>query len=193
VNVPTVNLLPTGRLQQTLKIPEALGGFLVEHDYSHRTGTGPGRSGLRSSNSEERTSSLQALAIAKEQELWKTKLAHHAKSFWYPYATLRNIPVLEQLLRGVGLDLLELCRGDYGRVADIGAADGDLAFLLEELGFSVDLIDNEYTNLNKLDGARILKRALNSSVTIHSMISTRDLNPSARNTMPSSYLVSSIT
>jgi len=77
--------------------------------------------------------------------------------------------VLEPLLAGVGLDLLELCRGTYGRVADVGAADGDLAFFLEELGFSVDVVDNEYTNFNKLEGARILKKALNSSVTIHSI------------------------
>ena len=67
--------------------------------------------------------------------------------------------MLERLLAGVGLDLLKLCRGESGRVADIGAADGDLAFFLEELGFSVDVIDNEYTNFNKLDGIRILKKA----------------------------------
>ena len=112
---------------------------------------------------------MRELALTKEQELWKTKLAHRPKPFWYPYATLRNIPVLERVLAGVGLDLLELCRGKYGRIADIGAADGDLAFFLEELGFSVDVIDYEYTNFNKLDGARILKKALNSSVTIRSI------------------------
>ena len=36
-------------------------------------------------------------------------------------------------LASVGLDLLALCRGKYGRVADVGTADGDLAFFLEEL------------------------------------------------------------
>jgi hypothetical protein len=35
---------------------------------------------------------------------------------------------LERLLASGGLDVLELCRGKYGGVADIGAADGDLAF-----------------------------------------------------------------
>ena len=97
------------------------------------------------------------------------KLGYHPKPFWYPYATLQNIPVLERLLTKVELDLLELCRGKYRRVADIGTADGDLAFFLEELGFSVDAMDNEHTNFNKLDGARILKEALNSSVTIRSI------------------------
>ena len=76
---------------------------------------------------------------------------------------------MEQLLAGAGLDLLDLCRGKYGRVADIGAADGDLAFFLEELGFSVDAVDNDYTNFNKLEGVRILKNALNSPVTIRSI------------------------
>ena len=160
-----MKLLSRGLPQQASKISEALGKFLVEHNPLARLNRDSGRS----YNARGRTPSLRELALTKEQELWKTKLAYRPKSFWYPYATLRNVPVLEQLLAEVGFDLLDLCRGKYGRIADIGTADGDLAFFLEELGFSVDLIDNEYTNLNKLDGARILKRALNSSVTIHSI------------------------
>jgi tRNA (mo5U34)-methyltransferase len=82
---------------------------------------------------------------------------------------LRNLPLLARLLARGGLDLLELCRGKYGRVADIGSADGDLAFFLQELGFSVDVVDNEYTNFNRLEGVRILKKAVNSSATIRSI------------------------
>jgi tRNA (mo5U34)-methyltransferase len=115
------------------------------------------------------TSSLDELAIAIEESLWKIKLAHRAKSFWYPYSTLQNIAVLAQLSTMAGLDLLQLCRGPRGKVADIGAADGDLAFFLEKMGLSIDVIDNEYTNFNRLEGARILKEALNSSVTIRSV------------------------
>lgn len=114
-------------------------------------------------------SSLHDLAVTTEQSLWKIKLAHRPKSFWYPYATLRNIAVLERLLATVGLNLLELCEGEHGKIADIGAADGDLAFFLERLGFSVDVIDNESTNFNRLEGARILKAALNSPVGIRSV------------------------
>lgn len=77
--------------------------------------------------------------------------------------------MLDRLLAGIGLNLLELCGGKYGKVADIGAADGDIAFFLEELGFSVEVIDNEFTNFNKLDGVRILKEALNSSIIIRSI------------------------
>jgi tRNA (mo5U34)-methyltransferase len=115
------------------------------------------------------TLSLHELAIATEQNLWEIKLAHRPKSFWYPYSTLRNVAVLEKLADTAGLHLLELCRGAHGKIADIGAADGDLAFFLERQGLSVDLIDNEYTNFNGLEGTRTLKEALNSSVTIRSV------------------------
>ncbi len=120
-------------------------------------------------SSQPRTSSLSELAITTERSLWKIKLAHRAKSFWYPYLTLRNVAILERLLATVGLNLLELCRGEHGKVADIGAADGDLAFFLEKQGLSVDVIENESTNFNRLKGARILKEALNSSVAIRSV------------------------
>jgi hypothetical protein len=114
-------------------------------------------------------SSLHDLAATDEQSFWKIKLAHRPKSFWYPYSILRNVAVLEKLSITAGHDLLELCRGPRGKVVDIGAADGDLAFFLEKLGFSVDVIDNEYTYFNHLEGSRILKEALNSSVAIRSI------------------------
>jgi tRNA (mo5U34)-methyltransferase len=107
--------------------------------------------------------------MTAERSLWETKLAHRPKSFWYPYHTLRNIGVLERLLASAGLDLLQLCRGPYRKIADIGAADGDLAFLLEKMGLTVELIDNEPTNFNRLRGARILKDALGSTVTIRTV------------------------
>jgi tRNA (mo5U34)-methyltransferase len=109
------------------------------------------------------------MAVATEQSLWKIKLAHRAKSFWYPYATLRNVAILERLATMAGLNLLQLCRGQYGKIADIGAADGDLAFFLEEQGLAVEVIENESTNFNRLEGARILQHALDSSVTIRSV------------------------
>ncbi len=115
------------------------------------------------------TSSLHELAIATEQNLWEIKLAHRPKSFWYPYSTLHNVAVLEKLSATAGLSLLDLCRGTQGKVADIGAADGDLAFFLERQGLAVEVIDNEYTNFNGLEGARTLKEALNSSVVIRSV------------------------
>jgi tRNA (mo5U34)-methyltransferase len=65
--------------------------------------------------------------------------------------------------------LLQVCKGQFGKIADIGAADGDFAFFLENQGLSVDVIDNEATNFNRLLGVRLLKDAINSSVTIQSV------------------------
>ena len=164
-----MKLLSPGQPEQTRKIAEALGKSLFEEHSPSRIGQEPRKQQARPISAQGRKSSLRDLVRIKEQELWETKLLHRTKSFWYPYATLRNIPVLEQLLAKVGLDLPELCRGKYGTVADVGAADGDLAFFLEELGFSVDVIDYEYTNFNRLNGARILKKVLNSSINIRSI------------------------
>ena len=114
-------------------------------------------------------SSLNDLAVETEADLWAIKLSHHPKPFWYPYSTLRNVALLETLSAMANCQLLDICRGAQGKVADIGAADGDLAFFLERQGLSVDLIDNEYTNFNGLKGARTLMKALNSSVAIRSI------------------------
>jgi len=115
------------------------------------------------------TSALADLAEATERSLWETKLASRLESFWYPYRTLPHIHTLEQVCAIAGLDFLQVCRGPYGRIADIGAGDGDLAFFLEKMGFSVEIIDNEYTNFNGLEGVRVLKEVMNSSVEIRSV------------------------
>jgi tRNA (mo5U34)-methyltransferase len=124
---------------------------------------------LESVFAQSTTSTLSQLAVSMEQRLWEIKLAHRPKSFWYPYPTLSNVAHLEQLSSNVSLNLLELCQGECGKVADIGAGDGDLAFFLESQGLSVDVIDNEETNFNSLKGVRVLKEALNSSITVRSV------------------------
>ena len=120
-------------------------------------------------NQQRKASPLCDLALATEQSLWKIKLAHRGESFWYPYSTLANVAIVEELCVMAQLDLLELCRGAHGKVADIGAADGDLAFFLEKQGLSVDVIDNEYSNFNRLEGVRTVREALDSSVVIRSV------------------------
>jgi tRNA (mo5U34)-methyltransferase len=114
-------------------------------------------------------STLADLADETERSLWETKLATRVESFWYPYRTLTHIHTLEQVCAMAGLDLLQVCRGPYRKIADIGAGDGDLAFFLEKMGLSVEIIDNEYTNFNGLEGARVLKEVMNSSVEIRSV------------------------
>jgi len=85
---------------------------------------------------------------------------------WYPYQSLTALPMLDQLLTGDSRRLLDLA--GPGTILDIGCADGDLAFFLESLGRTVEVIDNPITNFNAMFGVRALKGALKSSVTIHS-------------------------
>lgn len=120
-------------------------------------------------HSKRSVSPLRQFADKIEKDFWKVKLANRPREFWYPYGTFRSIEYIEKLCANVGLGLLESCRGPHGRVADIGAGDGDLAFLLEKMGLPVDMIDNERTNFNRLEGARLLKQALQSSVGIKSV------------------------
>jgi len=85
---------------------------------------------------------------------------------WYPYDTLGNLIHLDTLLTGPRRNLLELAAGRP--LADIGAADGALAFFLEKLGHEVDILDYGPTNYNTLRGARLLKEKLPAPrVTIH--------------------------
>lgn len=84
---------------------------------------------------------------------------------WYLYDILGNLPHIDALLHGEHRNLGRLARGLP--VADIGAADGDLAFVLEDIwGWEVDLIDTAATNQNGLQGARALKCVLGSRVRI---------------------------
>lgn len=83
---------------------------------------------------------------------------------WYPYGTLDNFHILNQLLTGENRNFLDRVRD--GLIVDIGAADGDIAFFLESLGHHVHVADFPPTNFNGCRGAHLLKRALNSDVEI---------------------------
>jgi len=85
---------------------------------------------------------------------------------WYPYGTLSNFVHLDRLLSGSNRDLASLIEGRP--VADVGCADGDLAFYLERNGVAtIDLIDYAPTNYNSLRGVRLLATSLGSKVAIH--------------------------
>lgn len=84
---------------------------------------------------------------------------------WYPYDILGNLTHLDALLHGDNRDLGRLTDGQP--VADIGGADGDLAFMLEDQwGWEVDLIDTARSNMNGLRGAHKLREQLGSRVVI---------------------------
>jgi hypothetical protein len=84
---------------------------------------------------------------------------------WYRYDILGNLNHIDALLHGGNRDLGQLAAGLP--VADIGGADGDLAFMLErKWGWQVDLIDTAATNMNGLRGARALRDHLGSRIQI---------------------------
>ena len=86
---------------------------------------------------------------------------------WYPYDSFACFPLFGPLLSRAHGGLLELIGSEY--VADIGCADGDLAFFFESLGCRVDAIDNAPTNYNHLEGARAVRDAMHSNVEIHNL------------------------
>jgi hypothetical protein len=99
------------------------------------------------------------------RELDKKKDALAPTEFgWYPYGTLNNFHLLSQLLTGDNRSFLD--RVGDGLIVDIGAADGDVAFFLESLGFRTHVADFPPTNFNSCRGMRLLKQALNSNVEI---------------------------
>ena len=99
---------------------------------------------------------------------------------WYPYDILGNVIHLDGILTGDNRDLGHLADGKP--VADIGAADGDLAFVLEHAaGWEIDIVDNPPTNMNGLKGARALAEHLHSKAQIHEIdLDTQFALPRAR-------------
>jgi hypothetical protein len=85
---------------------------------------------------------------------------------WYPYDIVGNFVHVNAMLSREHRDLDEFAQGLP--VADIGAADGDLAFVLEDVaGWALDVIDTASTNMNGLRGARALRDHLDSRVQIY--------------------------
>ena len=84
---------------------------------------------------------------------------------WFFGDILSNIDAIGSLLKGKNRDIF----GEFigGHVADIGAADGDVAFFLETLGYQCDIIDFPQYNYNGMAAAYHLKEALKSNVSIH--------------------------
>jgi tRNA (mo5U34)-methyltransferase len=68
---------------------------------------------------------------------------------WYPYTSLNNVSTLAQFLP----PKFEIVPSG-GSAIDIGAADGDIGFLLQSLGCDVDFLDNAATNFNNCEGLR---------------------------------------
>ncbi len=97
-----------------------------------------------------------------EAHFEQTKASAIVDFRWYPYDTFANLHHLIPVVPAEVDDLLN----DSLKIADIGAADGALSFYFESLGHRCDIYDHAPTNMNGLEGARTLKRLLNSEVNI---------------------------
>ena len=105
----------------------------------------------------------QAQAFKRQLNAAKSRI-YDQKFRWYPYDSLNNINLLNDMLTDRFRTLLSELSGALA--LDIGCADGDIAFFLESLGFRVTAIDNPETDFNQMRGVRALKSALNSQVEI---------------------------
>lgn len=83
---------------------------------------------------------------------------------WYGYDILANLWHMNNLLKGGWRDIFTLTEGQP--IADIGAADGDLGYFFNALGWDLDIIDWPQTNWNGLRGARYMKELLGADVNI---------------------------
>ena len=111
---------------------------------------------------------------------------------WYLYETLANVGHLDALLEDPYRDLGRLADGRP--VADIGAADGDLAFTLEAVaGWDVDIVDTAKANMNGLEGARRSRRRCTPTSASTTSTSTRSSRCRATPTGSSSSSGSSTT
>jgi 2-polyprenyl-3-methyl-5-hydroxy-6-metoxy-1,4-benzoquinol methylase len=111
-------------------------------------------------------SQLLAQAKAFHDELAHFKRANPSPDFtWYGYDILSNLWHIQGLLDQGYEDIFSRIGGQP--IADIGAADGDLAFFFERYGFPVDVLDWPATNWNGLRGARRLAELRGSKVAIH--------------------------
>jgi tRNA (mo5U34)-methyltransferase len=110
-------------------------------------------------------SDISAEANDYKIELEGVKLSLKGKSFWYPYDTLNNFNIIDLLLKGNNRRLFNLIKD--GIVADVGAGDGEISFFLERYGFDIDAIDHAPTNFNLMEAIYLLKKELDSKVSVH--------------------------
>src|SRR5262249_45165949 len=99
----------------------------------------PGLPAGPKSGSQGDIGTLVADSEAFNTELLQTKKRLAPVDQWYPYTSISNLWHLDRLLKAGNRDLHALTEGQP--IADIGAADGDLAFFLARHGFVVDIID----------------------------------------------------
>jgi tRNA (mo5U34)-methyltransferase len=112
-------------------------------------------------------SALCKRAVDYDSLLKTKRLSIAPSSFWYPYRTMGNFSIIDQLLHGNNRHLFGTINPK--RAADIGGADGDISFFMEQEGWDMTLIDNPSTNWNGLKGARLYRDTIGSTTKIVEM------------------------
>ncbi len=107
---------------------------------------------------------LLPIALDYKQRLAELKASEQPPQGWYPHDSISNLWHLAKLLPADARDVTDLLSG---RVADVGAADGEVAHFLAGLGHQVEVADHAATNWNGLEGARTLGRLLGTDVDVH--------------------------
>src|SRR5580698_6059970 len=107
-------------------------------------------------------------SLTFEQELQRVKREAAPADFdWYPHDSFGTLSALDGLLTGPERFARTLVGKDP--VLDLGCADGALSFVFESLGTKVHAVDHPPTNFNAMRGVKALKKALRSSVRLHSL------------------------
>jgi tRNA (mo5U34)-methyltransferase len=89
--------------------------------------------------------------------------AAHPEVKWYPFHSEWKLELLSRHLDYFKMhDVASIA--DNPRVIDVGAADGDLAFLFEMVGCQATAVDYPHTNYNRCRGIEALKTFLLSNV-----------------------------
>ena len=84
---------------------------------------------------------------------------------WYPFRSMDKVHLINMIANyfdGVEIGFL----GERPKIIDVGAADGDLAFLFESVGCDVVAIDNAPSNYNRCVGIRSMRQLLDSNITL---------------------------
>ena len=105
----------------------------------------------------------EAAAFARQLAATKQELdlGEHG---WYPYGSMDNFVHLDSLLTGEHREVLRYAGARP--ILDIGAADGDVAFFLESLGYGVHVLEYPPTNFNGCRGIYAMREALGSHVEV---------------------------
>ena len=116
---------------------------------------------------------MQASQFIPHLETQKAAIEKTLNIKRYPFNTLDNLQLVDRLFAASSLDLQEII--STGNILDVGCGDGDFGFYLSDEGHSVDLLDFEETNQNRMQMVFELSKVLSGNHTVTSIDLDRGL------------------